>query len=134
MNCETLGELAVSSGLATGEQLRAAVERQSEYSHILLGQVLIKTKVVSQTDLDKALEDQIREVSNGGLVKRRMLGEVLVDQQLITEEELKQTLKEQTRIRKLNIGQVLVEMGAISLEDYDKLIATSISEHVGNAA
>ena len=134
MNCETLGELAVSSGLVTGEQLRAAVERQSEFSRILLGQVLIKTKVVSQTTLDKALEDQIREVSNGGLVKRRMLGEVLVDQQLITEEELKQTLKEQTRLRKLNIGQVLVEMGAISLEDYDKLIAMSISEHVGNAA
>ena len=134
MNCETLGELAVSSGLVTGEQLRAAVERQSELSRILLGQVLIKTKVVSQTTLDKALEDQIREVSNGGLVKRRMLGEVLVDQQLITEEELKQTLKEQTRLRKLNIGQVLVEMGAISLEDYDKLIAMSISEHVGNAA
>ena len=134
MNCETLGELAVSSGLVTGEQLRAAVERQSELSRILLGQVLIRTKVVSQTTLDKALEDQIREVSNGGLVKRRMLGEVLVDQQLITEEELKQTLKEQTRLRKLNIGQVLVEMGAISLEDYDKLIAMSISEHVGNAA
>ena len=134
MNCETLGELAVSSGLVTGEQLRAAVERQSEYSRILLGQVLIKTKVVSQTELDKALEDQIREVSNGGLVKRRMLGEVLVDQQLITEEELKRALTEQTRLRKLNIGQVLVEMGAISLEDYDKLIAMSISEHVGNAA
>jgi len=134
MNCETLGELAVSSGLVSGEQLRVAVERQIEFSRILLGSVLMKTKIVSQTDLDKALEDQIREVSNGGLVKRRMLGEVLVDQQLITEEELKRGLTEQTRLRKLNIGQVLVEMGAISFEDYDTLIATSISEHVGNAA
>ena len=63
-----------------------------------------------------------------------MLGEVLIDQQLINEEELKRTLTEQTRLRKLNIGQVLVEMEAISLEDYDKLIAESISYHVGNAA
>ncbi|MEC9466712.1 MAG: hypothetical protein VX834_13060, partial [Myxococcota bacterium] len=100
----------------------------------LLGQGLIKTKVVSQTTLDKAWEDRIWEVSNGGLVTRRMLGEVLIDQQLVTEEEFKQALAEQARLRKLNIGQVLVEMGAISLEDYDSLIARSISEHVGNAA
>ena len=46
-----------------------------------------------------------------------MLGEVLIDQQLINEEELKRTLTKQTRLRKLNIGQVLVEMEAISLED-----------------
>ena len=134
MNCESLGELAVSGGLVSDDQLRAAVERQNEYSRILFGQVLIAMKIVSQTGLDKALEDQIREVSNGGLVKRRMLGEVLIDQQLINEEELKRALTEQTRLRKLNIGQVLVEMGAISLEDYDTLIAKSISDHVGNAA
>ena len=134
MQDESLGELAISSGLISDEQLRAAVERHEEFSRILLGQVLLTTKIVSQTDLDKALEDQIREVSNGGLVKRRMLGEVLIDQQLITEEELKRALAEQTRLRKLNIGQVLVEMGAISLEDYDTLIAKSISDHVGNAA
>ena len=134
MHDESLGELAIGSGLVSDEQLRAAVERHAEYSRILLGQVLISIEIVSQTDLDKALEDQIREVSNGGLVKRRMLGEVLIDQQLINEEELKRTLTEQTRLRKLNIGQVLVEMEAISLEDYDKLIAKSISYHVGNAA
>ena len=134
MQDESLGELAVSSGLVSDEQLRAAVEKHAEYSRILIGQVLMRLKIVSQTDLDKALEDQIREVSNGGLVKRRMLGEVLMDQQLVTEEEFKQALAEQARLRKLNIGQVLVEMEAVSLEDYDKLIARSISEHVGNAA
>ena len=134
MQDESLGELAVSSGLVSDEQLRGAVERHTEFSRILIGQVLMRLKIASQTDLDKALEDQIREVSNGGLVKRRMLGEVLMDQQLVTEEEFKQALAEQARLRKLNIGQVLVEMGAISLEDYDLLIARSISEHVGNAA
>ena len=60
MHDESLGELAIGSGLVSGEQLRAAVERHAEYSRILLGQVLISIEIVSKTDPDRALEDQIR--------------------------------------------------------------------------
>ena len=116
------GEFFVESGTISAEQLNNALSEKTHFGNILLGEVLLKLNLIDQMKLDEALAEQIREVSQTGLVHRRMLGEVLTDLRLITEEQLNFALDEQRRLRKLNLGEILVEMGVITICQLDQLI------------
>jgi len=117
------GEFFVESGSISSEQLNEAISTRKDFSKILLGQVLVRLSLVDQIMLDNALAEQIREVSQTGLVHRRMLGEVLVDLRFISEEQLGFALDEQRRLRNLNLGNILVELEILSIPQLDTLIA-----------
>ena len=112
----------VESGSISAEQLENALSEQAHFAQILLGEVLLKLNLVDQVQLDEALAEQIREVSQTGLVHRRMLGEVLTDLRLITDEQLHFALDEQRRLRRMNLGEILVELGLLSIRELDQLI------------
>ena len=116
------GEFFVESGSISAEQLSNALSEKAHFAKILLGEVLLKLSLVDQIKLDEALAEQIREVSQTGLVHRRMLGEVLTDLKIISEEQLNFALDEQRRLRRLNLGEILVELEILSIRQLDQLI------------
>ena len=116
------GEFFVESGSISAEQLENALSKQAHFEKILLGEVLLMLNLVDQTMLDEALAEQIREVSQTGLVHRRMLGEVLVDLRIVSEEQLHFALDEQRRLKHLNLGEMLVELGTLTIRQLDHLI------------
>ncbi|MBI4972914.1 MAG: hypothetical protein HZC16_03750 [Candidatus Omnitrophica bacterium] len=58
---------------------------------MLLGEMLIKNKVISETQLQVYLEKAINE--------KKMLGEVLISESVITKDQLMQYLKAQGYLR-----------------------------------
>jgi len=116
------GEFFVESGSISAEQLESALCKKAHFEKMLLGEVLLRLSLVDQVKLDNALAEQIREVSQTGLVHRRMLGEVLVDLRILSEEQLHYALDEQRRLRHLNLGEMLVELGMLTIRQLDQLI------------
>ena len=111
--------LASNCGLDEG-LVTQAVKRQEGYSRILIGQVLLEIGMVTQRDLDRALEIQIREVCQAVVSRPRRVGELLTEQEVITEEQLQRALAIQGRRRHMQLGDILVEMGALSQENLDE--------------
>ena len=100
--------------------MEQAAERQNEYSRILIGAVLLEIGMVTQRDLDRALEIQIREVCQAVVARPRRLGELLIEQEVVLEEQLQRALAIQRRRRQMGLSDILVEMGALSQENLDE--------------
>ncbi|MEE2961004.1 MAG: hypothetical protein VYA34_09690 [Myxococcota bacterium] len=100
--------------------MEQAAERQNEYSRILIGAILLEIGMVTQRDLDRALEIQIREVCQAVVARPRRLGELLIEQEVVLEEQLQRALAIQRRRRHMGLSDILVEMGALSQENLDE--------------
>ena len=100
--------------------MEQAAERQNGYSRVLIGTVLLEIGMVTQRDLDRALEIQIREVCQAVVSRPRRVGELLIEQEVISEEQLQRALAIQSRRRHMRLGDILVEMGAISQENLNE--------------
>jgi len=106
-----LGEILLSQGLVTEEQLQESMMEQKKTGKTL-GAVLVDRGYISADDMSSLLGEQIM------LTKNKRLGEVLVEQGLITEEELMKGLEHQKK-GNMKIGESLVDLGYMS---EDKLI------------
>jgi len=78
-----LGELLVEKGMISQEELDKALENQQ----IMLGEVLLKHQFISEEQLKKALEQQKETF--------QPLGEILIQAGWITDQEMEQALREQ---------------------------------------
>ena len=114
--------------------MEQAAERQNGYSRILIGTVLLEIGVVTQRELDRALEIQIREVCQAVVARPRRLGELLIEQEVILEEQLQRALAMQSRRRHMGLSDVLVEMGALSQENLDDAKAQWNQDEVSSVA
>jgi len=102
-----LGEILLKNKVISEEQLNKALEIQ-EASHRLLGEILIESGYVSKDKLDFILSRQAG-------VK---LGEALLNDNLISYQQLQDALKLQSETT-LSLGQILINTGLIS---EDKLL------------
>jgi type IV pilus assembly protein PilB len=98
-----LGEVLLSQGLLTEEQLREAssLQRKSGKS---MASILVSANIISSDDISMILGEQIQ------IASRKRIGEVLVDQGLITESDLMAGLEQQKSSGK-RLGECLVELG-----------------------
>ncbi|MCP4650047.1 MAG: hypothetical protein GY853_08230 [PVC group bacterium] len=87
-----------------------------------IGQILIEKKLITQEQLQKALEVQLQE---GGLV-----GQILVKLQFVTREQIEESIYEQTH-RAQKLENVLLEMGMLTQEQLDE--AVKLQETKGGA-
>ena len=118
----------------TEEVLTEALDRQQKNSRVLVGQVLLENEMVTQRDLDKVLEIQIREVSQAVVSRPRRIGELLIEYELLSEEQLQRALAIQNRRRRMQLGDVLVEMGILSKEKFEEAKTQWNRDHVTSAA
>ena len=115
----------------------------------MIGQILVKKKVITESDLSVAMERKKLEPKKylGQILaemgcpqskimkaiyysnKRKKLGEILVELDIITAKQLNDLLSHQTRQKKLgnpqNLGSMLAYKGIISEENY----LTALSAH-----
>ena len=101
-----LGEILISQGLITDEQLLVAL-KEHKRTGISIGTVLVKLGFISDDDLSSVLGQQIH------LDQKKRIGEVLLAQGLLTEEQLQQGLEEQ-RKSGMQLGKCFVKLGFIS--------------------
>ncbi|MBI4845252.1 MAG: hypothetical protein HY810_02065 [Candidatus Omnitrophica bacterium] len=84
-----------------------------------LGLILVEKKLLTQEQVDKALEIQLKE---GGL-----LGQILVKLGFVTQEQIDNCINEQT-VDTPKLENVLREMGIISEADFAKIIVKQKNE------
>ena len=117
-----IGEILVSQGLITEEQLRHAIKIQdlNRDKNIPLGQILINLGYITK----EKLEEILGNYSEHRLKKK--LGEILIEKGIITSEQLNKFLQEQ-KITKKKLGEILIEKRIISPDD----LATYLAEQFG---
>jgi len=118
-----VGEILISQGLITKDQLQHGLE-QHQQSGVSLGTVLIGLGYISEDELGSVLGQQIQ------LSQKKRIGEVLLDQGMISEKQLQEGLLEQEKTG-LRLGKCLANLGYISeLEMIDALSAQLDIQHV----
>lgn len=101
-----LGEILLSQGLITEEQLEKAFRTQAVTGQTLAS-TLISSGVISLEDLSSILGEQVQVDS------KKRIGDILIEQGVITQEQLFEALKQQRTTGK-KVGEMLVELGYIT--------------------
>lgn len=112
-----LGEQLLESGLLTEAQLEQALFLQKQNPERLLGQILIESEFLTQSEFESFMQARI------GI--QQPLGELLIQRGLIQREQLNQALSIQMQSGPAAkpLGQLLVEQGAIAQEMLDEIVS-----------
>ena len=119
-----LGELLVERGALDRHELDYWLKEQ-RLSGLLLGELLVRHRVVSPMEVAAALAVQrgadnlANGIENGG---HQQLGRILVERDLLTESGLQRVLLEQQRTGD-TLGEVLVRRGYVSPEQIEEMLA-----------
>ncbi len=116
---EFLGELLLKDGLVTESDLQQAVETQSCDRKQQLGDYLVSNAIVSSEDLQKALLRQ-RSMPN------MRLGEILVSEGLVNEAQIDEALAAQKVDRGRPLGEILVSQGVVEQIDIQRSLAKKL--------
>ena len=106
---ELLGELLLQAKQITREQLDAALREQYKTGD-RLGEVLVKSWLLSANELNAVLSFQQHQNSYLPVLEHFHLGGILVAAGQITKQQLKDVIAQQ-KISKKKIGELLVESG-----------------------
>jgi len=107
-----LGELLLKARKVTPAQLEDALSEQRRTGE-RLGEILVRRGVLTPGQLDAVLAFQKCQAGEAPSSGRFRLGEILVATGRITREQLEDVLSRQ-RLTKKNIGELLVESGAVA--------------------
>jgi len=115
-----LGQALLKKGILTQAQLDEALEIQKQGKNLYLGEVL-QHLGVNQNKINETLDF---------INKRKKIGDILIDLGLLTPEGLERALKDQKLIQskmgtRKPLGILLFELGLISYSDY----MTALSKH-----
>ena len=134
MSYKRLGEYLVELEFVSEKELKTAMATKSRWRQVLIGEDLVHMKVLGHSDLDRAIALQARLMADSQDDHPRRIGDLLVEEGFISHVELKNALVEQRRLRSLRIGEVMIELGSLTLTQIVKAIARQIQEQSENAA
>ena len=101
-----LGQILVENRKIDAETLNDAAKLQAR-KRARLGEILVEGGLVSQKDVDDALEEQRKK-------RGRRLGEILIESGLLSERELAETLAHKFGLQFVNLDQWPVQAAAIA--------------------
>ena len=125
-----LGDLLVSEGLATHAEIQYALRLQSQSkTYMLLGQILIAQKVITRSQLLSVLDRHRRRSKLGELLvksravtpsqlemalteqrrSKQTLGEVVVRLRFVTEEQMRRALCQQLHINFFDLDSIVLD-------------------------
>lgn len=111
--CQLTGELLLQSGYVSPEQLDAAFAQQ-KVSHDLIGQILVKQGVLTDTQLAHVLGKQLKQKLSVSAPLRRQIGELLLARHAVSRWQLAKALAVQSQFegsQSLKVGEILVDLG-----------------------
>ena len=129
-----LGEYLVDNGIITGSQLGRALHMQLHYQQILLGEVMIRLGYLNEAQLDAAVVAQNRTLAFRENATCERLGHYLMEEGLVSERMLGGALVYQHRLRRMRLGDVLVDMGLLTQHTVDLMVARQIREQAMGAS
>ncbi len=104
-----IGEILIRKKFVSATEVEYALTEQSK-SRRKLGEILVERSLISQANLNQVLEEQ-----------HVLLGQLLIQSKVISQTQLASTLIWQ-RCRNQKLGELLVEKGLISQEQLEKLL------------
>ncbi|MFH2138838.1 MAG: hypothetical protein ABII88_10035 [Candidatus Omnitrophota bacterium] len=111
-----IGQLLIEKNLITQEQLEKALEVQLQEGG-LVGQILVKLKYVTSEQIEESIYEQTHTAQK--------LENILLDIGIITQEQLDKALEMQTK-KGGSLFQLIIEMGYLSEED---LVSTMVTQY-----
>jgi type II secretory ATPase GspE/PulE/Tfp pilus assembly ATPase PilB-like protein len=115
-----LGETLVKRKIVTADDLALAVTKQTKLRQERIGNYLAERAILSPQDLVRALSAQAKRPN-------ARIGDILIEAGMITKEQLQEALAIQQQHRERRIGDILIEMGAVSL----RLIQIALADKLG---
>jgi hypothetical protein len=113
-----LGELLLQDKIITQEQLQKALDYQKENPKVRIGEALVKLGFVS---IKTIVEIQAKQVLSDAPPLPR-LGEILLTEGAITQEQLRKALEHQERHPGTKLGQTLIDLGFATKEAVSKAL------------
>lgn len=114
-----LGEILISAGLITQEQLEQALKEQSQKGGYL-GQILINKGWVSSADINRILQQVSPKIEHWD-----KLAKMLVIENVITQEQLDKALQKSS-LTKRPLDKILVELGYV----VEQAIASALARYL----
>ncbi len=114
-----LGEVLVKKKILSKEQMEDVLKEQEKLRNQRIGDYLTANAIVTLEDLNRALERQQR-------TPNLRLGEALVQEGLVTEEQLEEALAQQKKDRSKPLGEILVSRGLVSQELIKRTLAKKL--------
>jgi hypothetical protein len=102
-----LGNILVRQKSISQTQLEKAATIQKDRRDRLIGRILVDENIIDDKELLESLALQKQS-------ENRKLGEILIEQSLITREQLEAALEKQTDSRETRLGEILISMGIIT--------------------
>ncbi|MGH8678079.1 MAG: hypothetical protein ACREUQ_06990, partial [Burkholderiales bacterium] len=116
----SLGELVSEKLSDTIDFVAMGLQFQRDLRAQRIGDYLTTSQILSKESLEQALRGRDNTKPDS------MLGETLLREKLLTEQELNEAVQTQRRDRKLPLGEILVEMGAIDRETLNRLLVQKL--------
>lgn len=99
-----IGELLVSRGLVTREQVTSALFIQDEKPHLRIGEILLSMGLISIEQLDRVLREHLSQ---------QFIGSLLLSNGFISQEQLSHGMSVQDQTSK-RLGEILIELGYVT--------------------
>lgn len=115
---ERLGQVLLSQGYITEEQLDKALEEQAQKPYLHVGEILYHKGYVTFFQLEEVLEQQYRDMR---------LGQMLIRKRKITPEQLDRALEEHDRTGLL-LGHLVIKLGYCTMEEVQKILEVQRNE------
>jgi hypothetical protein len=109
-NKRPLGEILIDQGYITKERLEAVLAKQTGSK---LGEILISSKILNFSQLQKALDIQRMEL--------RSLGDILIELGYVSDNDLLEALSNQYKLERVNLSQYNINAAAFSKIPIDVL-------------
>lgn len=108
--CKLLGDILIEMKKVDENELNQALEEQKKTNE-LLGQILVRKGLLTQSELVDILELQLaNRTEQGTNTVRKKLGQILVEEGAISRWQLEEALKTQG-VKSKKIGEILIELG-----------------------
>lgn len=109
-----IGELLVSRGFVTREQVESALYIQSDKPHLRLGEILLSMGLISIEQLDSILQQHL---------SNQFIGALLLSNGFISQEQLAQAISVQETTGR-RFGEIVLELGYVTEYQLDRLLHT----------
>lgn len=117
------GEFLVDEGFVTQLDLDRALYRQSVQRKRRIGEILVDLRYISASTLTRAVADQLEGLAHLDEGAHSLpFGRYLVEEGYIDAAQLRDALWRQQKLRAQRIGEILVQMRALSVDALERAI------------
>jgi len=107
-----VGELMVTKGLVSRDQVTSALYIQGEKPHLRIGEILLSMGLITIEQLDRVLREHL---------SHQFIGSLLLSNGFVSQEQLSQAMAVQEKTNR-RLGEIAVELGYVTKYQLDTLL------------